>query len=90
MKNERKIYNMTKWPFFGNFRDTSTQITPKSTFYCFFIKKFPQNLQKKGSKFFAAPSAPKTCKNNPIFSPQVRRWNPPPKRAHLPPKVTLI
>ena len=62
----RSIFSK-KWSFFGNFRDTSTQITPKSTFYCFFIKKFPQNLQKSAQKFFAAPSAPKTCRNISIF-----------------------
>ena len=45
----RSIFSK-KWQFFGNFRDTSTQITPKSTFYCFFIKKFPQNLQKVAEK----------------------------------------
>ena len=35
-----------KWPFFGNFRDTPTLIAPKSTFYCFFINKFPQIYKK--------------------------------------------
>ena len=28
-------------------------------------------------KFFAAPSAPNTCRNTPIFGPPVCRWNPP-------------
>ena len=28
-------------------RDTSSQITPKTTFYCFFINKNAQNLLKK-------------------------------------------
>ena len=58
-----------KWGFFENFRDTSTQITPKITFYCIFINKFPKNFEKSVQKFFAAPSAPKTCRNTSIFYP---------------------
>ena len=77
-----------KWGFFENFRDTSTQITPKITFYCIFINKFPKNFEKSAQKFFAAPSAPKTCRNTPIFSARVWRNNPPPLRGH-PPKKNL-
>ena len=58
-----------KWGFFENFRDTSTQITPKITFYCIFINKFHKNFEKSAQKFFAAPSVPKTCRNISIFYP---------------------
>ena len=56
-------------------------ITPKITFYCIFINKFHKNFEKSAQKFFAAPSAPKTCRNISIFSPLVCRWNPPPLRG---------
>ena len=52
-------------------------ITPKITFYCIFINKFHKNFEKSAQKFFAAPSAPKTCRNISIFSPLVCRWTPP-------------
>ena len=32
--------------FFRNFRDVSTYNTPKITFYCIFINKFPKNFEK--------------------------------------------
>ena len=44
-------------------------ITPKITFYCIFINKFHKNFEKSAQKFFAAPSAPKTCRNISIFYP---------------------
>merc|ERR1711873_273899 len=53
--------------FFRNFRDVSTYNTPKITFYFIFINKFPKNFEKSAQKFFAAPSAPKTSRNTPIF-----------------------
>ena len=40
-----------KWGFFENFRDTSTQITPKIAFHCIFIHKFPKNFEKSAQKF---------------------------------------
>ena len=64
-------------------------ITPKITFYCIFINKFHKNFEKSAQKFFAAPSAPKTCRNISIFSPLVCRWNPP-RGATPHPKISLI
>ena len=48
-----------KWPFFRKFSRYFYTDPPKTTFYCIFIKKFPQNLQKSAKKIFAALSAPR-------------------------------
>ena len=77
-----------KWGFFENFRDTSTQITPKITFYCISINKFHKNFEKSAQKIFAAPSAPKTCRNISIFYPLSIDGNPP--RGVTPKNNTLI
>ena len=72
--------------FFRNFRDVSTHNTPKITFYCIFINKFPKNFEKSAQKFFAAPSAPKVWRNTPIFSARVWKIHPPPLGGHPPQK----
>ena len=64
--------------FFENFRDTSTQITPKITFYCIFVNKFHKNFEKSAKNFFAAHSAPKMWRNAPIFSARVWKIHPSP------------
>ena len=87
--------------FFRNFRDVSTYNTPKITFYCIFINKFPKNFEKSAQKFFAAPSAPRKthfrrlrrrkCGEIPqFFRPDCGKIAPPPLRGHLPPKISLI
>ena len=76
--------------FLRNFRDVSTHNTPKITFYCIFINKFPKNFEKSAQKFFAAPSAPKVWKNTPIFSARLWKIHPPPLRGHPPKKTSLI
>ena len=55
--------------FFRNFRDVSTYNTPKITFYCILINKFPENFEKSAQKFsnfeksaqqfFVAPKTPR-------------------------------
>ena len=76
-----------KWVVFRNFRDASTKTTPKITFYCIFINKFPKYFKKRAQNFFAAPSAPQ----NPPFFQFVApgRWNPT-LEGWPPPKVTLV
>merc|ERR1711954_262844 len=78
------------WDFFRNFRDVSTHNTPKITFYCIFINKFPKNFEKSAQKFFAAPSAPKVWRNTPIFSARLWKNHPPPFEGSPPPKISLI
>ena len=70
--------------FFSKFSWRIYQQRPKNHFYCIFINKFPKNFEKSAQKFFAAPSAPKTCRNTPIFSALVCRNTPPPLRGHPP------
>ena len=47
-----------KMSIFRDFWDTSTKTTPKTTFYCIFINKFPKNDQESAQNFFATPTAP--------------------------------
>ena len=53
--------------FFRNFRDVSTNNTPKITFYCIFIYKFPKNFEKVLKNFQISK---KVLKN---FSRRLRR-----------------
>ena len=74
---------------FENFRGNYTQITPKSTFYCFLLRNFPKIYKKSAQKFFAAPSAPKVWRNTPIFSARLWKNHPPPFEGS-PPKISLF
>ena len=82
-----------KTGFFRNFRDVSTYNTPKITFYCIFINKFPKNFEKSAQKFFAAPSAPrktrfrrrKRVEISPFFHPWSVDGTPPPFWGDPPP-----
>ena len=41
----------------------------KPLFIAFLLTNFPKIHKKSAQKFLAAPSAPKTCRNTPIFRP---------------------
>ena len=86
--------------FFRNFRDVSTYNTPKITFYCIFINKFPKNFEKSAQKFFAAPSAPRKthfrrlrrrkCGEIPQFFRPDREKSPPPFEGSPPQYLWLV
>ena len=42
--------------FFRNFRDISTNATPKISFYCIFINNFPKNFQKNAQNALPHPA----------------------------------
>ena len=63
--------------FFRNFRDVSTHNTPKITFYCIFINKFPKNFNKNAKNFRGAFGAASVEKYPNVFGPSVESSFPP-------------
>ena len=78
------MYFFPKRGIFRIFRDVSTNNTPKTTFNCIFINKFPKNFEKSAQKlsnfeksaqnFFAAPSTPQKTLFSSFLPPPPGRW----------------
>ena len=71
------VFFSQKRVFFRNFRDVSANNTPKITFCCIIINKFPKNFQKSAQKFFAAATAPRKPPFSNFLLPTPWRWDPP-------------
>ena len=62
-----EVFFSQKWVFFRNFRDISTNTTPKITFYCIFINNFLKESKKVLRNFSGAFGAAKKLAVSNIF-----------------------